>query len=229
MQSSRFSKLARVMVLLLAMILVGSTALANRRPTASLTSSGKVMVNGAQVQPNATLVSGSQVATMDGSSAVISFGPLGQVFLGANSSIMVNFDDAGVKVELKGGSVRVQKANPTNVEVFTETCNNVEVMNGKVEVVSQDKKVANKKTADAVLETGQSKDWQTKGKAASRGASTDLDYKVSLIECDLAGAAQTASRVPMGVIVAGAAGGAAAIITPIVRSSGNNSVSLSRP
>lgn len=207
-------------------LLLGAPAWAGKKPTGTINAQGKVMVNGAQSLNTSTLVSGSQITTKENSTAVLSLGVLGQVFVDANSDLKLEFDDTGVNIELMAGSLRVQKSNNSNIQVLTRTCAQAEVVNGEIMATGKESKTA----ADGqwVLKAGDLKEWKDKGGITTNSQTAAIDYRVSVISCDLSGAATSARRIPLRPVLAGAAAaGGAGIVTPIIRD--NNPVSRSTP
>jgi len=172
------------------------------------------MVNGTPAPPSTTLVSGSSVSTRDNSSAVIGLGSLGQVFLDVKTDLIVTFDNSGVKIELTSGSIRVQKSNPTGVEVLTSKCNQIEVRTGEILVTFLGKMQPGKES-QWVLTTGELKEWKTENTLSSTSRTPDIDYGVAITKCNLPAA-----------VVGAVTGGTAAFIL-LIRD--NNPASPSSP
>lgn len=85
-------------------------------PTARLTLSGNVKVNGNDVNSGLSIASGDTVETTK-SSAVVSLGKLGRVELLQNSKAQISFDEQFIKVGLEAGGVRITKEPEAKVDV----------------------------------------------------------------------------------------------------------------
>jgi ferric-dicitrate binding protein FerR (iron transport regulator) len=124
-------------------------------PSGTLSSVGKVSVNGTSAISGATVFSDSTVTTAKGSSAVVSLGKLGRVEVMPDSTMKVSFTDSSISVSmLEAGRVRVSSSSGTAAtaktndgEVITQgtrqnvfrvdtSCGNtwVSVSKGKVEL-----------------------------------------------------------------------------------------------
>lgn len=89
---------------------------AQTQPTASLTLSGRVKVNGNDVSSGLSVASGDTVETTK-SSAVVTLGKLGRVELLHNSKAKISFDEEFIRVALEAGGVRVTKEPEAKVDV----------------------------------------------------------------------------------------------------------------
>lgn len=89
---------------------------------ARLTTTGNqpITVNNASAASGATLLTGATIETPAAVSATIDLGALGTVELQPNSSVQLDFDDAGnVRVKVLRGCVVIKKNGPGTGEVYT--------------------------------------------------------------------------------------------------------------
>lgn len=216
---------SKVISFIFIVLLATTCIFADEKAKGSITSQGSVTVNGSAIASGSTIISPSTISSKESSSAVINVGQLGQLFLDSKTDIKLSFSNAGLKVEILAGSLRVQKSNPTsNIEVTADTCNQIEVMNGEVSVWEQEKGNGSPRS---VLNTGQIKEWKNKSATYSISRSESVDYKVSIIQCDAAVAKAPVRNLKGMAIFAGAAGATAGTLIPILRN--DSSVSRSRP
>lgn len=89
-------------------------------PTGDLSVVGEVSVNGTSAISGATVFSDSTIVTGQNSSAVVSLGKLGRVELLPNSSMKLNFTDAGVMGTLDSGRARFSTSSGVNASVTTK-------------------------------------------------------------------------------------------------------------
>lgn len=218
---------SKIFAFVLILLLASTYIFADERVKGSITSQGSVTVNGTAIASGSTVLSPSIISSKDGSNAVINIGTLGQLFIDSKTEVKLAFSDSGVKIELMSGSLRVQKSNPSsNVEVSANTCNQIEVMSGEVSVWEQGK--GNSNEPKSILNTGQIKEWKNKSATYSISRSSNLDYKVSIIDCNAAVAKAPTSHLRAIGILAGAAGAGAGIAVPLLGGN-DNTVSTSRP
>jgi hypothetical protein len=216
----------KMLVLALMFVFATTYIFADEPVKGSITSQGTVMVNGSAILSGSTLGSPSRVSSMENSNAVINLGSIGQVFVDAKTEFNINFTEAGIQINLMSGALRVQKANPnSNVQVTTDNCSQIEVMDGEISVLQKGKN----SSPESLLNTGQMKEWKNKSAVFSTSRSNSLDYKVSIIDCDNF-VAKSPKNTKAIAIVAGAAGGATAAILPFLGSDeSGTTVSNSRP
>ena len=89
---------------------------------ARLTTTGNqpITVNNASAASGASLLTGATIETPAAVSATIDLGALGTVELQPNSSIQLDFDDAGnVRVKIVRGCVVIKKNGPGEAEAYT--------------------------------------------------------------------------------------------------------------
>jgi hypothetical protein len=89
---------------------------------ARLTTTGNqpITVNNASAASGASLLTGATIETPAAVSATIDLGALGTVELQPNSSVQLDFDDAGnVRVKVLRGCVVVKKSGPGTGEIYT--------------------------------------------------------------------------------------------------------------
>jgi hypothetical protein len=89
---------------------------------ARLTTTGNqpITVNGASAASGATILTGANIVTPDGTSATIDLGALGTVELQPNSEIQLDYDDTGnVRVRVLRGCVVIKKKGPGEAEAYT--------------------------------------------------------------------------------------------------------------
>ncbi|HEV7747307.1 MAG TPA: hypothetical protein VGO56_20085 [Pyrinomonadaceae bacterium] len=89
---------------------------------ARLTTTGNqpITVNNASAASGASLLTGATIETPAAVSATIDLGALGTVELQPNSSIQLDFDDAGnVRVKVLRGCVVIKKSGPGSGEMYT--------------------------------------------------------------------------------------------------------------
>lgn len=89
---------------------------------ARLTTTGNqpITVNNASAASGASLLTGATIETPAAVSATIDLGALGTVELQPNSSVQLDFDDAGnVRVKVLRGCVTINKSGPGVGEVYT--------------------------------------------------------------------------------------------------------------
>jgi hypothetical protein len=209
----RFQSVALVLIASLLLVSV-SPVLAGYRATGELTPTGTVLINNAQVTSNVTLVSGSRVTTMGGSTAVADLGGAGQIFVNEKTDLMVNFEQTSVRIELMNGSVRVKTSNKSSV--ITKTCGEVEVMAGGVIVLN----TRGKKMDE--LQAGKNEDYNDREGFVSNSLITPTDYLVKTTDCKAAAAVPGGSRKALFILL-GAAGAAAAVGGGIAAGTGGGS------
>ncbi len=77
-----------------------------------------VKINGEVAQSGRAVFSSSLIDTNDNSDAIISLGKLGKVKLGANSKLLLSFDDSGIRGDLLAGDIAVlNSAGAVNIKV----------------------------------------------------------------------------------------------------------------
>lgn len=195
------------------------------KPTGDLAVRGTVWVNGASASTFSTVVSGSRLVTEPRSSAVVGLKSLGRIYMDADTQLLVNFDDAGVHIELLRGSIRVQKTAATVMEVLTRTCNRVEVVEGEVLALTPDSKSKEQEFRED-LDPGELQEFRAETDLLSKAKTDRVDYRISIIECGVA-AAPVIIKPILPLVLPAALGGAAAGTIPTLVS--GNPVSPSRP
>ncbi|HEX8141796.1 MAG TPA: hypothetical protein VF553_04315 [Pyrinomonadaceae bacterium] len=90
--------------------------------TAKLTTTGgkPVLVNGTSLGSGGTLLSGATIEVPDGVGATIDLGPLGQLDLAPNTTVVLDFSDGQVKVKVVRGCAILRTKKGTDGEVSTE-------------------------------------------------------------------------------------------------------------
>ena len=179
----------KLIFVVLSVFLMGLHSLASGPATGSIVVQGEVMINGTASVSQTTLVSGNHIVTKDNSSAVASLGTLGKIFLNSKTDLVLNFNENGVQVELLSGSIRLQKAAESKMEVLTKICSSVEVMKG--EVVTINSKHKETRASDNTVRAGELHEYKEASQLLHKGMASEIDYRVSTIECK-AGAAFTA-------------------------------------
>lgn len=90
------------------------------KPSGELSVVGSVSVDGTNAISGATVFSGSTITTAQSSSAVLSLGKLGRVELLPNSSLKLEFTDAGISSNLDAGRVRFSTSSGVAASVMTK-------------------------------------------------------------------------------------------------------------
>jgi hypothetical protein len=90
--------------------------------TAKLTTTGgkPVLVNGTSLGSGGTLLSGATIDVPDGVGATIDLGPLGQLDLAPNTTVVLEFSDGQMKVKLVRGCAILRNKKGTSGEISTE-------------------------------------------------------------------------------------------------------------
>ena len=90
--------------------------------TGKLTTTGgqPIVVNGTSLASGGTLLSGATIEVPDGVGATIDLGPLGQLDLAPNTTVMLEFQDGQVKVKVVRGCAILRTKKGTDGEVSTE-------------------------------------------------------------------------------------------------------------
>ncbi|MBC7796152.1 MAG: hypothetical protein H7Z37_04675 [Pyrinomonadaceae bacterium] len=94
-------------------------ALASGQPMGALTVSGnsnEVVINGESAETGRTVFSSNTIVTPADTTAIINLGKLGQVELAPNSSLSLNFSDAGITGTLNSGNVKVSSSTVAKIE-----------------------------------------------------------------------------------------------------------------
>lgn len=79
-----------------------------------------VKVNGEEVQSGRSIFSSSLIATPENANAVINLGKAGKLQLAQNTSLVVNFDEKNISVDLTGGKLTVLgAAESVNVKTLS--------------------------------------------------------------------------------------------------------------
>lgn len=90
--------------------------------TGKLTTTGgqPILVNGTSLASGGTLLSGATIEVPDGVGATIDLGPLGQLDLAPNTSVVLEFSDGQVKVKVVRGCAILRTKKGTGGEVSTD-------------------------------------------------------------------------------------------------------------
>lgn len=84
------------------------------------TNNQPVTVNGASLDPGGTILSGATIEVPDGVGATIDLGPLGQIDLGPNTVVQIEFTDGKINVKVIRGCAVVKNKQGTASEITTE-------------------------------------------------------------------------------------------------------------
>ena len=116
-----FTPTPKLMVGMMLLCLCAFVALANPHQGSGkfLQVDGSVQLNGTNVLAGATVLSDSLITTGQNSSAVVSLGKLGRVEVLPQTTMELDFADAGVTVTLEAGRVRLSSSS--NVVALVQT------------------------------------------------------------------------------------------------------------
>jgi len=199
--------------------LVGRHVKAQGTQAAQLMPRGEVKINGNPAASSMAVASGSRITTGKTGYAILSIADVGQLYLGDNSEIVVNFLPDRVRIELVAGILRCIKSNGSLVQVFSTRCTHIDVIKGSVATFGGPEASA------PVIETigeAQAKDYPES--AYIRFDSTGMDdFRCAVFDCAVSAAPALPVLPPVvpvvanpGVLATVVAAGVLAGIIPII-------------
>ncbi len=121
----------------LSLVAVGATASSAKPFLGELVSTGQTTVDGLLVVGQDSIVSGSRVTTGPDGSAVAGLGKYGRIFIAPGSDVTVVFENNELQVDVRAGSVRLQKGTATTASILTGAEGSSRVFAGTVSDDSQ--------------------------------------------------------------------------------------------
>lgn len=159
-------------MLLMTGFLVGSFPIQARSPSiGEIISQGHLQINGIPFRGSTSFVSGSSLLILD-SKAVILLGKLGRVTAEPHSDLTITFDQVSVAIQLRTGTLRVQKTSDAPILMTTNSKCRIEVFSGNVAVNEPSQ-------PSQEIQVGEVKEYSSQTGVTIQTQSQPTDYQVT--------------------------------------------------